>query len=622
MLKYHDHRAIRYEIDEHKAGTLKTVATTFFMSFDRLGPLEKAILRAASFLAPEPIPIAMFEQCPEEVKALMALWCEENGESPVEKSVADAVALLSRFSLVERGDGSFSIHRMERLVLSWKVLKDRVPRWIEATRAALVSYAPNGTAEDPKTWPVWDVLRPHAETLVELGLSDRRVEPSLTLMGALSALYYGKGLYLLDLHLEEKALAIARSTLPPDSADLAHRLLSYGESLHQLGRNVEAEATFKESLAIREETGPDSLGVAVDLNYLALALGAQGRAQESEALQRRALAIYEAHGDDADKGDVAKSLNNLAGLLEEKGWMDEAENLRTRAVLLAENGLGVDNPKTLICVTNLASLLERKGNTKKAEELFSRALNGFETLGKEHPLFLDALTVYANRLRTKGDLTAAEPLLRRVMEANEKIGRTEQPQFAIDLNNHALLLRQLKRLDEGVALLQRAIGIEDRFLPPDHPKRAHRRNNLAIIYMLADRLDEARRVNAEAWSLKAGQHDVTSGRILFARVALCWLRNADASHYLSQLRTILAQPELSCLGGIDRRWEAPDVLDHLRSRLAPEKADLLAAIVAALNEPGKVTDLERFDLWRSTPALPLELAWPDEPETGNRPIPE
>jgi hypothetical protein len=79
-------------------------------------------------------------------------------------------------------------------------------------------------------------------------------------------------------------------------------------------------------------------------------------------------------------------------------------------------------------------------------------------------------------------------------DAKGKTARTEQCQFAIDLNNHALLLRQLKRFDEAAGLLQRAVRIEDRYLPPDHPKRARRRNNLAIVRMLADQLDEARQL--------------------------------------------------------------------------------------------------------------------------------
>jgi hypothetical protein len=181
------------------------------------------------------------------------------------------------------------------------------------------------------------------------------------------------------------------------------------------------------------------------------------------------------------------------------------------------------------------------------------------------------------------------------------------------MNNYALLVRHLGRFDEAAQLLLRAIAIEDRKLPPDHPKRAHRRNNLAIVWMLADQLDEAERVNAQAWSLKGDQHDVTSGRILFVRIALIWLQNTDATQYLGQLRTLLALPELPCLGEIDPQWDAADVLSHLRTRLSTEKADFVTAIVAALNEPRRVIDLEQFEFWRSAAGVSLEELWPKEP---------
>jgi tetratricopeptide (TPR) repeat protein len=296
--------------------------------------------------------------------------------------------------------------------------------------------------------------------------------------------------------------------------------------------------------------------------------------------------------------------------------------LYRRALEASERVLGPEHPHTLTSVNNLAVLLRSKGDNAGAEPLYRRALEARErVLGPEHPNTLKSVNNLALLLNNKGDHAGAEPLYRRALEAKEKTGQGGQPQFALDLNNHALLLRRLKRFDEAATLLQRAIGIEDRYLPPDHPKRAHRCNNLAIVRMLADQLDEARHVNAGAWSLKASQHDVTSGRILFTRIALCWLRDADASHYLGQLRTLLAQPELPCLGGIDRQWQAADILDHLCSRLPPEKSDLLAAVVAALNEHGKVADLERFDLWHSTLAVPLEVRWPDDTESGSRALP-
>jgi hypothetical protein len=157
------------------------------------------------------------------------------------------------------------------------------------------------------------------------------------------------------------------------------------------------------------------------------------------------------------------------------------------------------------------------------------------------------------------------------------------------------------------------LAIEDRLLSSDHPKRAHRRNNLAMVCMLANRLDESESLNREAWAHKTGQHDVTSGRILFLRIALCWLLDADASLYLGQLRTLLAQPNLTSLGGVDRQWEAADILDELSKRLTTEKAGFLRALVLALNEPGKIAQLDRFSLWLFVLDEPLDAPWPEKP---------
>jgi hypothetical protein len=112
--------------------------------------------------------------------------------------------------------------------------------------------------------------------------------------------------------------------------------------------------------------------------------------------------------------------------------------------------------------------------------------------------------------------------------------------------------------------------------------------------MLAHQLDEARHVNAEAWSFKASQHDVTSGRILFTRIALCWLRNVDASHYLGQLRTLLAQPELPCLGGIDRQFAAAD---RCRSEgTSSKRSKLSRQFPLGRNQRGPKASSARLDL--------------------------
>src|SRR5262249_45695808 len=110
----------------------------------------------------------------------------------------------------------------------------------------------------------------------------------------------------------------------------------------------------------------------------------------------------------------------------------------------------------------------------------------------------------------------------------------------VDLNQRALDLRKQNQLDQAERLLRRAILIEDRQVAVDSPKRPHRRNNLAIVLLRMGRLPAARRVNQIAWQLKRGRHDLTSGRILFVRIALRLLnREADISRYLGQLKTLV-----------------------------------------------------------------------------------
>ena len=111
------------------------------------------------------------------------------------------------------------------------------------------------------------------------------------------------------------------------------------------------------------------------------------------------------------------------------------------------------------------------------------------------------------------------------------------------MNNAALDHRKRGQLDEAERLLKQAIEIEDAQVAPDSPTRPNGRNNLAIVLMRAGKLEEAGRWNAEAWRLKAGQHDLTSGRILFVRIALrLLLGDCDVRLHVGQLKTLLARP--------------------------------------------------------------------------------
>ncbi|MCC6765591.1 MAG: proteasome accessory factor PafA2 family protein [Deltaproteobacteria bacterium] len=190
-------------------------------------------------------------------------------------------------------------------------------------------------------------------------------------------------------------------------------------------------------------------------------------------------------------------------------------------------------------------------------------------------------------------------------------GRERRAADPIALSIRALELRKRHQLPQAERALRRAIALEDEQVPADSPKRPHRRNNLALVLLRAEKLDEARAANAEAWRLKTPPHDVTSGRILFTRVALLLLAGERAVRlHLGQLKTLLAPGTLACLGDVTTIWDVPDVLAFLAERLASDEAALLAAIAETLNAPAEVAALDAHARWAAADATPLTAPWP------------
>ena len=71
--------------------------------------------------------------------------------------------------------------------------------------------------------------------------------------------------------------------------------------------------------------------------------------------------------------DVARSLNNLAGLYRAQGKYAEAEPLYRRALAIDEKALGPEHPDVARTLGNYADLLREIGRTVEAEELEERA---------------------------------------------------------------------------------------------------------------------------------------------------------------------------------------------------------------------------------------------------------
>jgi CHAT domain-containing protein len=98
----------------------------------------------------------------------------------------------------------------------------------------------------------------------------------------------------------------------------------------------------------------------------------QGRYAEAEPLYRRALAVDE-KSLGPDHPDVARDLNNLAGVYNSQGRYAEAEPLDRRALAIREKALGPNHPDVAISLSNLAAAFADQGRFADALPLVRTA---------------------------------------------------------------------------------------------------------------------------------------------------------------------------------------------------------------------------------------------------------
>jgi tetratricopeptide (TPR) repeat protein len=306
VLQWFDPQVMRYPA---------SVAVTWQHTFQQLTPTAAALLRLTAFLAPDPIPVEIFEEGAEHVEAAAKLFCEESGKAQDGKPIREAVADLAGFSMVSQEDGrAFSVHRMVQEALRQQVPEDRRKSWVKGA-LRIVNEATVGDPQDVRTWPLLDRLRPHAAQVVTWADEEGIADPTSRLMNQLGLLFFNKGLY------------------------------------------PQAEPWLRSALDIGEVAfGPEHPEVAIYLNNLAQLLQATNRLGEAEPLLRRAMCIDEASsGNEHPK--VAIRLSNLAMLLKNTNRLGEAEPLMRRAVDILEKSLGLYHPRTQIGRENLAILL-------------------------------------------------------------------------------------------------------------------------------------------------------------------------------------------------------------------------------------------------------------------------
>ncbi len=517
------------------------VITTWKSTVDRLKPAARAVLRLAAFLAATPIPQEYFVTSVDLLQQEAERGWGAGPAAPASGSpeaatpewcVRQAVGQLKAYSMVQGEGRSFAVHPLvqtvERLHLP---PADRLAALQTAVR--LVNAA-RPASTDLEHRLAWEVLLPHAESLIHHLRGQAGVALNDELLYAAARAYAARGWFLqaalytkeivglkrerlgpeheYTLAVEEslrlwlrkggnysevepllrQAVELSEKKYGPEHAKTLGQKHELGCALYGLGRYSEAQAVFEEVLQgyqkIKGTGHRDTLTCLQDLGVTHLLRGDFIKAEETLT---SALQSYEGTVG-ADSQDTLRTMGNLGQVMKRRGKLAEAEPLFRRSLALREKLMGPEHPDVATSLNNLAELYQSQGRYPEAEPLFRRSLDIRENvLGPENPDVATSLNNLAVHYSDQGRYPEAEPLYRRALAIYEKVLGPDHPHVAVSLLGVAVIYRSQGRYDEAEPLYHRALAIWEKVLGPEHPDVATSLNNLALLYRDQGRYAEA-----------------------------------------------------------------------------------------------------------------------------------
>jgi serine/threonine-protein kinase len=288
-----------------------------------------------------------------------------------------------------------------------------------------------------------------------------------------------------------------REELEAQPAVRAQLLDVLGGVYRNLGQLKEARPLMEQALKIRSEGRDAELGeVAGSLNDLAYLLVDMGDHEKADSLFREALRRGEL-GD--DRFSMFTALEGLGNLMQDRGEFDEAETLYREAVRLSHELLDYDHQEVAVSMMSLATVLTRKAEYGAAEPLMREALEiQRKVFGPEHPLVVTSLNNLAFLLDEKGELDEAEEMHREGLAISRKRFDPPHPRVARSLNNLASVLQQKGDLDAAEPYFRESLAMRRQLYGNDHPAVAIGLSNLAFVVQNNGNPGEAERMFRES----------------------------------------------------------------------------------------------------------------------------
>jgi tetratricopeptide (TPR) repeat protein len=341
-------------------------------------PPAAELLTLAAFMAPEPVPLALFSAHSAILPTSLAAVTTD----PL--TFAGLTRLLRQRGVAQIGIGSIQMHRLVQAILRERA-DDSIRQLAVALLAAELLHTQD--AGDPTRW---HELLPHVLAAVSLDTlpgGGQLPHETEQLIYAAAKYLRTRGQAAAARPLLERVLRSWEITHGPNHPLVANALINLGWSLRDLGDAARAYAAYERALAIREAFyGEDHPRVATALTNCGLSLRELGEPSKARPLHERALAIRERYYG-PDHRHVATVLAYLGQTLTDLGEPAAARPLLERALTIREKAYGPDHPRVGITAELLGLVMSNLGDRAAARALLERSHRLLAAAyGPDHPL--------------------------------------------------------------------------------------------------------------------------------------------------------------------------------------------------------------------------------------------
>lgn len=315
-----------------------------------------------------------------------------------------------------------------------------------------------------------------------------------------------------------------------------------------LGRLDEAERQLRAAAGagrIAYPLGHEDL--AQVYNKLGRIMADRGRNADAIAFYRESLAMYRSLlGDEHER--VVTLMNNLGLALGEHGRLDEAHEMLEQTLTLRRRLVGPVSSEEASTLNNLAVVFGRLGDPRRQVALFRESLAMDVAARKaDHPNVAATMANLAHTLAILGEIEEAERLMRQSQAMRDRVFGADHvvsAYFACKLGWIALqagrVEEAVRRIREGLARIERAVG-------PGHVFEAISRADLGEALIAAEQPEQAQVELARARELTLSLHGPKHQLLvdILERLSRARLRGGDVHGAQDAARDALRTAEIT-----------------------------------------------------------------------------